>query len=397
MALAKMLTVLLLFVSFASHATAAEELSAKKSVAEWIDDLASGDQAVRSAASEELDRYYDYLVYPLQYQPEVDVLATRDQLVSQVKSRSAVLNEILRGKHEESVITAAHLLALLGTDAAPAERMLVEIVQSSTRSTNLRFAAALALLHIMPMDKPALPLLVEAFRKAPLGDYDERDNDSVLGAGVSSVFVILCLIQSGRTIVETPSLAELATDKYPKLYRAIALCTLCEFGEDAKAAIPTLRKLLADEDPALRQGAAGALLCAQGNLEELPEILKALQLSDKERAEFVQTVSAKLDDSRIVEIFHTERGSENTDDDLFRRVRDDHYIPALIWELRNGKPFQQRQAIRRLAKMGSVAQPAIPELRSAAAKGEKTTQELAEAAIETISSSKNELKVGDQE
>ena len=277
---------------------------------------------------------------------------------------------LLGGEYEDSRATAAGLLGVVGTDASVADPALLKIIRSKQTSGNMRMMAVVAWLHFMPPDKPVGPLLLDAFKSLDLAKEDEDAGDNTAGAEISAVYIALVLISSGRTIIEVPTLAELTNSKYRRGYRATAIIVLAELGSDATAAIPELRKLLTDEDSLIRQAAGQAIIHIAGNATELPAILKAMNLDEKERVEFEQSISEFFEEQQRTRKTLRDSGSE--------------ILEFVIRQLRFGQPFFQRQAIHFLKEIGPAATVAIPELLAATKSDDKATREAAISALKRV-------------
>ena len=144
---------------------------------------------------------------------------------------------------------------------------------------------------------------------------------------------------------------------------------LAELGTEAVAATPALRKLLRDEDRRIRSAAGWAVLLIQESPGELPDVLKAMQLNEKEQSEFGDSVSKFFEEK--------EQGIKDTD--VIREM-----MPLLLQRLADSNAFYQRQAIRYLGKMGPAAKPAVPALVKAAKSDDKFTRDTAIAALRRI-------------
>ena len=370
-----------LCVTCLSAAFAAEDKGeVKKPLSYWIERLASDQDETRAAANEALQAYGDWLSEPPNFFPAGNPWAERDQIRDELRPQLAVLKALLNGKDDDCRGTAAMLLGVIGTDARSSTPALLKILRSKeTKETSatLMMTAVVALLHVTPPDTPVGPELLEAYfaaggRKARVEGLklDNDDGLDVRGSGIFAVYVVLVLASSDRTMIEVPTLVELAGPRFPRSYRATAISALAELEGDANAAIPGLRKLLADKDRQIGQGAGLALLHINGNLQELPAVVAALQLDENDRAKFEKSISESLET-----IEHDRKQMQNMGAEM---------VPSAVAQLKYGNRFFQRQAIRALAEIGPAANGAIPELTAAAKSHDPATQDAAVAALKKI-------------
>jgi HEAT repeat protein len=354
-------------------------------LSEWIERLASDEQETRQAANEALGIYETWLYDLPDFLGDGNPWAERDRIRSELKQHVSTLTKLLNGKHEESRQTAAGLLGLLGSDASSASKALLDVIRSKETSDELRMSTFVALLHVMPADEPVGPLLLEVYPVARQGkdgnkgdkNSDDEDFDDVRGSGIAAVYYCRLLISSGRTMIEVPTLVELAGPRYPRLIRGIAITVLAELASDSRAAIPGLRKLLADEDLLLRKAVGAALLCIEGDPRQLDTVAEELNLSDEDRLEFKKSMSEMFEEIERLRKSMAAIAAEDAE----------AVVPVIIQQLKYGPPFSQRQAIRVLSEIGSPAKAAIPELTAATTNPEEATREAAKAALKQIDSS----------
>jgi HEAT repeat protein len=374
------LAAVIVLVTCSSFALAADEGDNEvKPPAYWVERLASDDPEIRNAAHRALLRTYDEIFESPLFDDD-DELAEREAFRAALKPLAKQLVKLLDGKHDDSRVSAAYLLAVIGPDAAEAEPLLLKFIRSKDTSGGLQMAAITALLHVTPRNRAVLPTLLEvggsALEKRPEAERPDairRDEEhEEASAGISATAVALMLVQSGRTAIEIPTLLGLTTDRYRRGIRLTVIYALAELGGEAIAAVPQLRKLLRDEDRRIRSAAGWALLRIEESPAGLPDVLKAMELDEKERAEFQKSVSEFFKERELVV------GSLRDDDEIRE------YIPMLLRQLGNGNAFYQRQAIRYLGEVGPAAKPAVLALLKAAGSDDKFTRDTAIAALKRI-------------
>jgi HEAT repeat protein len=306
----------------------------------WIERLDSDDAVTRKAATEALLANYDGIFEPPLFRDK-DEVAAQERFRTELKLHTASLRKLLDCQHDESRETAAYLLAVIGPDAKDAEPALLTLIRSRTTTGSLKEAAITALLHVVPSNRPVGPTLLAVFNENAREAADKQldaaeanaaqdDNDHEEAcAGISATTIALMLAHSGRTATEVPTLVELITDKYRRGIRLTIMYALSEMESDCKAALPALRKLLSDDDRRIRSAAGWALLRIEGSLAELPAVLKAIRLDEKEEAEFQESIS---------HLFQERNG--------WLRGEIDEMMPHLLLQVAFNNPFYQRQAIR---------------------------------------------------
>ena len=340
-----------------------------------VERLASDDAAVRKAATASLLANYDRIFAPPQFDYENE-LAKQIQFRAELKPLASQLQNLLESKHDDCRETAALMLAVLGPEAKDAEPALLTIVRSREASGGVRMAAVTALLHVTPRSRAILPTLLDVYHaqtdkaveKANLAP-DVVDHEEA-AAGISGTGIALMLAQSGRAAIEVPTLIELTQSKYRRGIRLSFICALAELGSECRAAVPALRKLLSDDDRRIRSAAGWAVLRIDGNPAKLPDVLKAMNLDEKEAAEFQESISR----------FFNEMA------DMLKWLRDEkgEMMPQLLRQLNYPNPFYQRQAIRMLGEIGPEARVAIPALLVAARSDDEFTSETAIVALKKI-------------
>ena len=140
--------------------------------------------------------------------------------------------------------------------------------------------------------------------------------------------------------------------------------------EEAHPALPAMRKLLTDEDADVRQNAGLAILQIQGSTDELQDVLKKLQMNEKDLAEFQKTV-AQCEEERT-----------STRENLRNYAEEE--IPKCLRMLKQSNPFLQRCAIRALGQIGPPSKRAIPDLINAARSNVQVTRAAALDALQQI-------------
>ncbi len=358
-----------------------EDSADVKPLSYWVERLASDDAVTRKAAADALLANYDGIFEPPLFD-DGDESAAQDRFRTELKPHFAALCKLLDCKHDGSREIAAYLMAVIGQDAKDAEPALLRLIRSKTTTGGVKMAAITALLHVVPPNRAVGPTLLAAFNEdtggavtnqLDIGKADApRDGDEYeeARAGISATGLALMLAQSGRSATEVPTLVKLTTDKYRLGIRLTNIYTLAEIEGDSKAAIPDLRKLLSDNDRRIRSAAGWAVLRIEGSLEELPAVLKAMRLDDKEAAEFQVSVS---------KFFKEKNGG-------LKWLRDeaDQMMPQLLRQATSSNPFYQRQAIRLLGEIGQKAKEAVPALVAATRSDDNVTRDAAITALKQI-------------
>lgn len=353
-----------------------------KPLSYWIGGLASDQTETRQAANDALNFYEEWLYEPPHFVGDGNPWAERDRLRSELKPHISSLTNLLNGKHADSRLTATGLLGLIGHDATSAGTTLLEVIRAKETPDDLLISAAVTLMHVTPADKPVGPMLLEVYTakahdRSTDDDDDDGGLDNVAGSGIAAVFYCRLLISSGRTMIEVPTLVELAGPRFKRLIRAIAITVLAELGSESKAAIPGLRKLLTEEDLQLRKAIAAAILNIEGDPKQIKTIAMALNLSDEDRLKFEKSMSEMFEE--------TERQQKSV---LALDPEDSPgVISMLVQQLKYGLPIGQRQAIRTLAEFGPRAKDAIPELTVATKNPDAATRQAAVAALKQIKKS----------
>jgi HEAT repeat protein len=349
----------------------------RKPLKDLVASLAGDDAAARKSAATALMAAADFdsIFEPPLSAHDAEKAAQHKQFRAELKPLVPALQTVLESGYEESCDTAAYVLAVLGTDARETEPALLKLVRSKDASVGVRMAAATALLHVTPRSRAVLPTLLEIYdaqgdsESETEEDPKRRAEYEEASAGIGATAVALTLANSGRAAIEAPSLVQLAAPKYRRGIRLTAMYALAELEGEVKAALPALRKLLADDDRRIRSAAGWTLLRVEGDAAHLPAVLKAMRLGEEAAAEFQESVAHYFD----------EKGK------LVKSLRDDpQAIAELARQIDFDNPFYQRQAIRALGEIGPQAKSAIPDLITAMASSDKFTRDEARAALKKI-------------
>jgi hypothetical protein len=156
---------------------------------------------------------------------------------------------------DKGVAKAEWAFGILGEEARDAVPALIEMLEQSS-SPESRFCAIQALGRIGPAAKAAVPLLVNVVlatnapgQKATLfGTVWPVRREAIAALG---------FIHARPDLVVPVLISALGDPRWDN--RFIAAFALGSFGADAKPAVPSLFKLLADEDTEVRENAASAI------------------------------------------------------------------------------------------------------------------------------------------
>jgi HEAT repeat protein len=370
----------ILILASSVSVTSAEEDGGKNSLKYWVDHLDSADAEVRTTAAEVVFKVLHLQGYP--WDTEKD--GPRQQFLRIAKPTVPALIEALNSQHDEARAYAVVLLAAIGLDASAAQTKLFEIVRETGNPRELRFQAAIALANVSPIDKPAIPRLLEAFRPdaeddIPLligpglwpADDNEANGPLMDPDGVWVEF----FSRSGREPVEVPALVKLVSINSQRNVRATAIAILGALGLEAKIALPKLRESLADDDRDIRKYAAAALIKIDREPTAIREIIKKLELSPETQIAFQESAD---------KFFEQQAELADYNRQVFA-VRQREVLQIL----RNRTPSQQRLAIRILCKLGPAAAIAIPDLKKAMNAPEPETRKAAKLALDAIGETAN--------
>ncbi len=364
---------LVILVGCSLNVVAADKGDDEKSPEYWVHQLSSDDPQIRKAADGALLADYEQFFEPSLFD-DGDELAAREKLVTELKPQVPALIKLLDGKYDDSRVTAALLLAVIGADASAAEPVLLRIIRSKGTSGGLQSATVTALLNVTPRTRPVLPTLLElADPHLVAGGEDNEEarrtaEHEEKTAGIAGTAVALELAHSGRAAIEVPSLVRLTSNKYRRGIRLTVIYAFSQLEAEVSEAVPALRKLLADEDIRIRSAAGWALLLVEGSPDGLPAVVKEMQLDETRAAEFQKSIS---------EYFNERAG-------LINLPPDESDLRQLLRQATSRNPFYQRQAIRHLGEIGPNAKEAVPVLLTAAKSEDGFTRATARAALKRI-------------
>jgi len=366
--------------------TGAKDESGKKSLKYWVDHLDSADAEVRTTATEAVFEMLHWAGYPW----DTDEGGPRQRFLRIAKPTVPALIRTLDSQHDEARIYAVQLLAAIGPDANAAQTKLLEIVRESANPGQLRFLAAIALANVSPIDKPAIPGLLGAFRHDakddipllvgpglwPTDDNNADDDDEANDPLMDPDYIVLEFFsRSGREPVEVPELIELIGVNSPKNVRATAIAILGALGPEADAALPNLHECLADDDRDIRKYAAAAQIKIARDSKAVREIIKKLELNAETQIAFQKSADKYFVQQAELEDYQRQGFAVGQQD--------------CIQMLKNGTPSQQRLAIRILGNVGRAAGIAIPELKKAMNAPDPETRKAAKKALDRISGTAN--------
>ncbi len=346
----------------------------------WVKRLLHEDRAIRELANEKISEDFRIDgIWDLDYFMTDEEIQLRNQFQKDHKSLVPLLLHVMKHSQDENGIeAAASLLAMLGPEAQVILPDLRRLAIQPELDGNKRMMVLFALLFVTPVDKAVGPAFLTYLKRLPkevLNEPFAEQNTDLVRASVclSIPFYTLMLVNSGRTKVEVPYLAQFAMGDYPVPLREMAIGVLGGLEFDAKAAVPSLHKLLKDDEKYIRLFAADALLSIEQDKALIPIIIEALGLKGKDREEFEESCKE----------FFAEKEEERKS--LAEIREDDEFIlPMLIAMLKQGNGFFRRQAIRNLGTIGAAAKSALPNLRIALKDSDEETRKLASEAIKKI-------------
>lgn len=308
-----------------------------------------------------------------------DDVAEMERFRNEAKPLVATLVKLLSSNHEEIRVTAVCVLGAIGPDAEAGRPALQKIIRDGKNSPGLRLAAAPALLCVTPRHEIAGREFLEDFAgacgdvsvdmQAPDEDESPKQDDLTF-AGWYGPYLAALLIVSDRTSIEVPSLVEVMQAAFPRRLRLTAIVALMNLETEARSAVPSLRKLLDDIDPQVRQFAGLAIVHIEADRAVIPSIIKAISLGEHENAEFLEEANDIIERQEKESKIIRKNGREN--------------VLLAVPMLNHRNSFHQRQAIRMLAEIGPPANDAVPELKRLLKSEDKATRAAAEAALKKI-------------
>lgn len=345
----------------------------------WVERLLHQEEAIRELASEAINKeFHAEAIWNPYYCFSEEAIHFRDKCQKDYKPLVPRLLHVIKHSKDENVIAStASLLAKFGPEAQSTLPDLRRLAVQPELDEHKRMMVVFALLYVTPEDQAVSPICMKSFNNSQ-GELKElftepTTEDALTGVGFVVPVYAAMLAGSGHTKVEIPYLTEVALGNYPSTLRLMAIGTLGELQFDAKAAVPSLHKLLKHKDKYIRLCAAGALLHIEQDSALLPAIIESLEVEGKEREDIEKSCNEYLAEKEKEIKFLAEIG-EN----------DEFVLPMLIGGLKHGSGFYRRQAIRDLGIVGAAAKSALPELRNALKDPDEDTRKLAAEAIEKI-------------
>ncbi|MFN0055758.1 MAG: HEAT repeat domain-containing protein [Planctomycetales bacterium] len=388
----------------APFAIAEEETASKsaKPLRLWLADLHSEDPEIRKLAAEAIQQRASETYEVIGWNPrgapilqrlgggglffstvltepdEEDSLTRLSRLQDEARMLTSELLKLLESPHEECRSSAARILWFIGAEAESACPLLLKIIRTTDGPS--RMDAIIALLHVTPVNKTVGPELIEAIaaggqaktKPVPQERDDAPDRD-LARAGIEGVLCAKLLIESGRTLVELPSVIELTRQKYSKPVRATAILTLLQLGPEANGAVPALKGLLTDDDRGIRQIAGTAVILIVGDRTEAPAIIEAMNLGEGKTTAVDELVGQFFRDQDSTRRYLREGPAEILSSASDTIELSKYAPPALL-----------RHLIRTLGDIGPAAKSVIPDLAKLLESPDAATREAARKAIEQI-------------
>ncbi|MBC7818805.1 MAG: HEAT repeat domain-containing protein [Planctomycetaceae bacterium] len=346
-----------------------------KSLETLVRELTDEDEKVRKKACESLDR--ELIQFNDQFMKRLG------QLRRELRPLAPTLIAQLRNSDESVVGCASALLMGLGPDRESA-KLLERFVVDESRPSETQWLALTTLFYLTPEDVPVGPALLKLLNTLPKEMIKEHEDylaaqpeeERWNGVGFAIPLCAGPLLNSGHTTVEVPYLVQIASGKFLTAFRLLAIATLGEMEEDAKPAVPVLRKLLRDEQPIIRQVAAYSLLQIEKDPKQVTELVQILGWTGKERTRFEEMAELILhEDDQTIERF--KNGDQSEDETV-----------AYINMLKHGNGVVKRGILRLLAKLGPAVASAKPAVREALNDPNEDTRKLAAMALKSIESEK---------
>lgn len=362
-----------LLIFGANLVSAAEPLTAETPTADpvplklLIEQLTSADSRLRGAAVNNLrertgplDDWNDLL--------DQETAAARRRLRDEARPLLPQIISFVNGPDGESRKAAVELLGTLGSAATPAIPALQKLVL--TTGPDLEedgWSGLWAMLQILPEDQPIGPFLLryvetfspevqEAMRslwteatQSLQGPVTSEFVSGSIAIGMYAGTIAVPMIHMGHTTIELPFLVQATSPKYPPFVRGIAIGILGTFEREAAPAIPALRLLLDDPEPAVRYLAASALMRIEQRPDAIEELSATLRLSDEQEAVFATRAKKHLADKR------EERAQR-------RNWQPDWDVAIAAALLKDHRGTQRRYALRMLQDAGLQAYAAVPAI-----------------------------------
>ncbi|TWU12016.1 HEAT repeat protein [Symmachiella macrocystis] len=361
----------------------------------WLTDL-SGASQERRQAKENLQGILDS--YPPSMTPVLftpNIRSVIREYRRQAEPLIPQLIEMLDSDDVEDVNIALGVLTITGPDAKAAiPKLKAMLFDKKTHDAEIPpFGIFVTLLYITPADEAVMPLALQWLDGLPkekrdrlVGDLQEneerpvnlpnfpsRNSMLVWTYGFLSEIIIPHLLAAGHTRVEVPSLLQATDKKYPLIVRSTALSILMTLQSEASAALPGLRKHLADSDPSIRYLTAIAILAIEQDAAAIPQIAGVLNLPPDERKEF-ETGAAKIVASGALRL---------------KEVLDVHDVPPELMEgisgmLTHGNATHRRLGLIYLAEIGPAAKSVIPAIEKLRNDPDEETRRLVLKAMHAI-------------
>lgn len=351
---------------------------AEKPLKHWVVCLLSHNPEVRERAAQQILSDFGLEIWV--WSPEERFDSEAETFRSDHKSLAPLLLEAMKvnEKDDISLLVPMMLAVALGPEAKSMLPELKELAGRKTLDEASRFWVYLAILSVTPEDQAVGPFLLKslnALSKETLQEYQEQGKFSRKFVAEEISVYAGWLIKTGHTKLEVPYLCKVATGDYPVKVRAVAIGILGAFELDAKAALPTLRQLLEEEDPMIRAWAADSLLRIERDKNRVPVLIQALKFEGKERQEWEQSWR---------KFFESEKDNRKYFEEIDEN--DDILLPELVGMLKYGSGFYRRKAMRSLAIIGPEARQVLPLLKESLDDSDQETRQLAADAIKKIES-----------
>ncbi|MEQ8785258.1 MAG: HEAT repeat domain-containing protein [Pirellulaceae bacterium] len=288
------------------------------------------------------------------------------------------LIELLEHPDNKVAAEARQMISMLGPAGRPATAALQRRLFDKKRDGLERLPDLIALVYITPENVPVTPLILPPADSLSNFSAEVQLNGRLTSlAMISEMYVGATFCDAGHTTIEVPFLTEALLKPYPTDYRAMAILLLARMGNEAKTALPTLEKLLDDEEIVVRITAAAAILHIQRDLNRIEELADRTRMAKSMRDAFV------------------ERWQEDSEERFLSAQQElrAHYpigdgeemIRYLVTAMQHGRGYYRRRALLAAAELGPAARDAVPTIRALLAHNDVETRRLAAAALKKIS------------
>lgn len=365
---------------------AASDASLPLTIPQAIDDLADPRAQVRAAACSMLDRLAEEHLDISPFMISEDARRLRDETEPLLPK----LIDALSSDDATVRTSATYALAAIGPKARAALPILKRrwLAITANSSDDNYEVLMLALVRLVPVDEPVLPILQAGMRR--LQDECgaalalELTPECLHSIGNGTFYLSCMLANANRTVQEVPHLIEMAERPTPIAMRLFALGILENFGPEARDAIPALRRLLTDESEAVRICAGGALVVVENDRRRVKEIAASLRTSPEHEAAFLDGAHLHFEQQDQMLASLRSVAKDVSSDDAILAEEAAYFIHHYVVGMNSSEGATRRQYIDALRQIGPPARSAVPQLIVLARDADAFTREYAQAALRAI-------------